>query len=374
MSKARPLQSKLTSLDSALVDLLDGQMPVGPISMPLVEASGYIAAEMPALNTPLPSQNRAVLDGWALASLDLVGASPYSPVPLARSPQWVEAGDALPEGCDCVLRPDLVEHHGSLAQALAEAGPGRGARRAGEDIAAGRPVVLAGRKLCAADLLALGAIGSSTVMIRAPRLSLVDLAHLEGAGSTTAFIARLAREAGARVTTRTATREPRAVTAALTHGDGDLIVLVGGTGAGHSDCAAQALVRAGTLIAHGLAVQPGETAAIARCGTVPVVALPGQPGDALAAYLALVLPLLDHLSARRPRQGMALPLSRKIASPIGVTEIALVRREANTWQILASGDFSLDHIRMADAWLLIGGDSEGYAAGTPVDAFPLRAT
>ena len=88
---------------------------------------------------------------------------------------------------------------------------------------------------------------------------------------------------------------------------------------------------------------------------MPVVALPGQPSHALAAYLFLVQPLLDHMSARLPRK-------------------ALVQREANTWQVLAVGDFSLDNIRMADAWLAIGGDSEGYAAGAFVEAFPLRAT
>ena len=346
MSKSRPLQTKLTSLDSALADLLDGQTPVAPISMPIAKANGYIAAEMPALTTPLPSQNRAALDGWALTSLDLVGASPYSPVPLRQKPQWVEAGDALPEGCDCVLMPDLVEYHGPLAQAFAEAGPGQGARRVGEDIAANRPVVLAGRRICAMDLLALRAIGSNAVMIRAPSLRIIDLAPSQETGLTTEFIARLAQEAGARVTIETATHDADAVTASLTHASGDLVVLVGGTGAGRTDCAALALARAGTLVAHGLALQPGETTAIARLGAMPVVALPGQPGQALAAYLFLVQPLLDHLSARRPRQGMTLPLSRKIASTVGVAEIALVHREADTWQVLAVGDFSLDHIRV----------------------------
>jgi molybdopterin molybdotransferase len=374
MSKMRSLQGKLTSLDSALADLLEGQTSVEPISMPLDKASGYIAVEMPALITPLPAQNRAALDGWALPSLDLAGASPYSPVSLGQPPQWVEAGDALPEGCDCVLRLDLVEHHGPLVQALAEAGPGQGVRRTGEDIGASRPLVLAGRRLCATDLLALRAVGSGAVLVRAPMLSLIDLAPSDGAKLTAEFIATLAQEAGARIIIETASRDVQAITAALAYASGDLVVLVGGTGAGRTDCAPQALAHAGTLIAHGLALQPGETTAIARCGAVPVVALPGQPSHALAAYLFLVQPLLDHLSARRPRQGMTLPLTRKIASAVGVAEIALVHREANTWQVLAVGDFSLDHIRMAEAWLAIGGDSEGYAAGTLVEAFPLRAT
>ena len=374
MGKARPLQSKLTSLDSALAELFDGQNPVEAMSMPLVKANGYIAAEMPILDTPLPIQNLATLDGWALASLDLVGASSYSPVPSRQSPQWVEVGDALPKGCDCVLRPDLVEHHGPLMQVLAEAGPGQGARRVGEDIAAGRPIVLAGRRLCATDLLALSAIGCDAVMIRAPNLRLIDLGSSERIGLTSEFIAGMARETGAHVTVKTVSRDAQAVTDALTHATSDFVVLVGGTGSGRADCATQALEHAGTLIAHGLAIQPGETTAVARCGDVPVVALPGQPGPALAAYLFLVQPVLDHLSSRLPRQGMALPISRKIASTVGVAEIALVRREVDTWQVLAVGDFSLDHVRMADAWLAIGGDSEGYAAGTSVEAFPLRMT
>ncbi len=39
---------------------------------------------------------------------------------------------------------------------------------------------------------------------------------------------------------------------------------------------------------------------------------------------------------------------------------------------LATGQLSLDAIAGADAWLAVPGDSEGYAAGTPVGAFPLR--
>ena len=39
---------------------------------------------------------------------------------------------------------------------------------------------------------------------------------------------------------------------------------------------------------------------------------------------------------------------------------------------LAVGDLSLDAIARAEAWLTVPGGAEGFAAGTPVDAYMLR--
>ena len=39
---------------------------------------------------------------------------------------------------------------------------------------------------------------------------------------------------------------------------------------------------------------------------------------------------------------------------------------------LAAGELSLDAIARAEAWLAVPGGSEGFAAGTPVDAYMLR--
>ena len=107
----------------------------------------------------LPPRDIAAADGWALRAHDLVGASSYSPLPLAALPVWVEAGDAMPDGCDCVVDCDSVDRSGPIAQVLAEAIPGQGVRRAGSDIAAGRPVARAGRRVLARDLLIARAAG-----------------------------------------------------------------------------------------------------------------------------------------------------------------------------------------------------------------------
>jgi molybdopterin molybdotransferase len=100
--------------------------------------------------------------------------------------------------------------------------------------------------------------------------------------------------------------------------------------------------------------------------------LPGSPDHALAAWLALVLPLVDRLSARQPRRQVALPLARKIASSVGIAEIALLAEEHHAWMPLAVGDWSLQAIARADAWLLIPASHEGFAAGEPVDAYLMR--
>src|ERR1700731_278742 len=130
------LPVSLTPLDVALAALLHGVEPVTPVELPLAEALRCIAADMPPIAAH-PPHDIAATDGFALRARDLVGASSYSPVPLAAVPVWVEAGEAIPGGCDCVLDSDSVDVSGPIPQVVAEAIPGQGVRRAGEDIAAG---------------------------------------------------------------------------------------------------------------------------------------------------------------------------------------------------------------------------------------------
>ena len=107
-------------------------------------------------------------------------------------------------------------------------------------------------------------------------------------------------------------------------------------------------------------------------GSVPVIALPGAPDAALAAWWTLALPSLDRLSWLRPRGRLTLPLARKIASSVGIAEIVLLEELEQSWIPLAVGDLSLDAIARADAFLVVPGGSEGFAAGALVEAYELR--
>ncbi|MEA2942765.1 MAG: molybdopterin molybdotransferase [Bradyrhizobium sp.] len=372
MMTPQRLTASLTSLDAALAALLEGIAPVAPVELPLGEALGCIAAELPPLKA-LPAFDMATVDGWAFRSRDLVGASSYSPLPLTGSPFWVEAGDRINKGCDCVIDPDLVEQTEGLFQVSAEAIPGQGIRRVGGDIAEGSSFIAVGRKIRALDLLTARAAGLDTVAVRRPRLRLIDVPARAGTAVTALLIADSARATGAEIIRAEADgREAKSIASALDAEPCDLLITVGGTGLGRTDATIKALASRGEVLAHGIALRPGRTAAIGRIAKNPVIALPGAPDQALAGWWTLVLPLLDRLSAREKRRTMTLPLARKIASSVGIAEIVLLKEADAAWMPLATGELSLETIARADAWLAVPGVSEGYAAGTPVDAYMLR--
>jgi molybdopterin biosynthesis enzyme len=366
------LPPSLTPLETALAMLRDGLAPVAASDLPLTEALGCVAADIPPLRA-VPARDVAAVDGWALCARDLVGASSYSPLPLAKPPVWVEAGDAMPGNCDCVVDADLVELSGPLAQVVAEAIPGQGVRRAGEHVVEASSILTAGQPLRVLDLLIARAAGLKTLAIRRPRLHLINVPTVAGSDTTAQCIAEQAVAAGAAVTRRDATgRDAASIAPAFDAEACDLVITVGGTGVGRADATVQALAMRGEILAHGLALAPGRTTAVGRIAGIPVIALPGAPDQALASWWTLALPVLDRLSARQPRPAARLPLARKIASGVGVAEIALVKRIGDAWMPQASGDLSLDTIAGADGWLAISADSEGFAAGTPVDAYMLR--
>src|SRR3977135_2339697 len=192
------LPSLLTPLDVALAALLDRLEPVVPVELPLTEALGGVAADMPPLKSH-PSCDIAVVDGWALRAGDLVGASSYSPLPLAISPVWVEAGAAIPQGCDCVIDTDLVDQIGPMVQVLAEAIPGQGVARICGGVAAGSFVVASGRRVRPLDLLIARAAGLERLNVRRPRLRIINIPASSGATATAQLISGNARGAGADV-------------------------------------------------------------------------------------------------------------------------------------------------------------------------------
>lgn len=369
MTSPQRLPTSLTPLDKALDALLLGVEPVAPVELTLVEALRCIAAGMPPLKA-YPPRDVAAVDGYAFGARDLVGASSYSPLPLTAPAIWVEAGDAMPEDCDCVLDSDSVDLSGPLPQVLAEAIPGQGVRRAGGDIAAGSIVVGAGWRVLPRDLLMARAAGLERLSVRRPLLRIVNV---PGGSVTADLIAESARAAGADVVSSTAAgRDAESIAAALGDGACDLLLIVGGSGVGRTDAAATALAARGKILGHGIALQPGRTSAVGRLGKTPVVVLPGAPDQAIAAWWTLALPVLDRLSGRRQRKTVNLPLARKIASGVGIAEIVLLERKQDLWATLAVGELSLEAIARAEAWLVVSGGSEGFAAGSPVDAYMLR--
>jgi molybdopterin biosynthesis enzyme len=369
MTSPQRLPTSLTPLDRALEALLGGVEPVAPVELTLGEALHCIAAGMPPLQA-CPPCDTATADGYAFCARDLVGASSYSPLPLSAPPVWVEAGEAMPEACDCVLDSDSVDMSGPLPQVLTEAIPGQGVRRAGGDIAAGGLVAAAGRRVLPRDLLVARAAGLTRLNVRRPRLRIVNV---PGGNITADLIAESAHAAGAEaVSVTAASRAAGSIGAALDDGVCDLLLIVGGSGVGRTDATVTALAARGKILAHGIALQPGRTSAVGRLGRTPVVVLPGAPDQALAAWWTLALPVIDRLSGRRRRKTVNLPLARKIASHVGIAEIVLLERKQAMWLPLAVGELSLDAIARAEAWLVVPGGSEGFAAGSPLDAYMLK--
>jgi molybdopterin molybdotransferase len=372
MTSAQRLPASLTPLDVALATLLHDLEPVAPCELWVAEALGCVAAEMPRLQA-VPPCDVAAADGWALRARDLVGASSYSPLPLAVSPTWVEAGDAMPDGCDCVVDASCIDQTGPIAEALVEATPGQGVRRAGCDIAEGHGVAASGRRIGRVDLLNARAVGLESLRVRHPRLRLVDIPANAGFSHTAQLIFELAGAAGASPAwVEAGGRDAASIAKMIEPGDCDLLVTTGGSGVGHTDATMAALAARGAELAHGIALLPGRTAAVGRIGKIPVIALPGAPDQALAGWWTLVLPVLDRLSGLLQRQSFTLPLARKIASSVGLAEIVLLEERAGAWMPLAVGELSLELIARAEAWLVVPGDSEGFAAGTPVNAYLLR--
>lgn len=375
-----PLPLRLTDPDTALAALLALiPAPVAPRPCPLFQAAGAILAEDLRLERPIPPAAQALRDGWAVAAAETLGAGPYSPVPLPRA-EWLETGENLPPGADAILPPFDASAFGPSQAALREVAAGEGVRQPGEEAAAGQLVRAAGERLRLQDLPLLATAGTGEVPVRCPRVALLpagdELAAEPGLDRLGPWIAGLARAAGAAARLLPPVADdPSAIAAGLGAAapQADLLLLLGGSGEGRRDRSAAGLAGAGRLLFHGLGACPGFSTALGEVAGRPVILLPGRFEDALAGWLLLGLPALRRLAAAKPEPVRKLRLARKIASTVGLAEVALLgpADAAGTADVLACGSLPLAALSQAEAVLVVPSGAEGYEAGSWVAAWPL---
>jgi molybdopterin biosynthesis enzyme len=337
--------------------------PVAPREVAVADACGCTLASDVVAAAARPAAPVALRDGWAVNAEETRDAGPYAPLALQPAPQRCDAFAALPPGADAVASLDAVSVAGGIMQITVPLAPGEGVLPAGGDVEAGDILRGAGSRLRETDVAVLAAAGAVSVVVRQPRIRVVNARPGDAIlDSTAAMVARAVAAAGAKADVASDLDK------ALRDDDADAIMAIGGTGSGRSDRSVIALSHAGTVVCHGIGLAPGETSAFGAAGGKPVLLMPGRIDEALAAWLVLGRTIVDRLGGANDG-GVAIraTLARKVASSVGIAEVVLLRRDGSKVEPLASGYLPLRSLARADGWMLVPAESEGYAAGAEIE-------
>lgn len=359
--------TRLTPLADVLSHMDARVKPVTSQAIEIASADRFTLARDAVVREALPPKASALRDGFAVSADATRDASSYAPVILPDAPAFVVAGDAMPAGTDSILPPDAVTQRGSVTEIIASATPGDGVLPQGIDTDSGAPLFKMGTLLRAEAIAVLRAAGITQVTARIPKVAIAgdkDDRIISAAGG---WLSHAIASAGA------IALENQDLASALQNETADTVIAIGGTGIGPNDDAVTTLARLGNVAFHGIAITPGETAALGFIGTKPVLLIPGRLDTTLACWLMLGEPMIARLCGRAPdNAGRTMRLSRKVASPLGVTEMIPVACDAGDAEPLASTYLSLRTLARAGGWISVPAQSEGYPAGVPVTvrAFP----
>jgi len=316
-------KNKLIAPEQALALVLK-HAPVGlPVKAPLVAAGSHVAAEDIAASAAYPWFSFSAMDGYAVASADLVAASADNRVTLPVDAEIragntermalprgramrIMTGAPLPEGADSVVPREEVGEEGQSAVFSAAAEPGRFINRAGEEIAAGEVVWRAGEMLTPAGVGLLAALGVDSVSVYPrPVVSVVSTgdelvepgearAHGQIFDSLTpALSCALADELCFEIHQYRCPddRESLYCMLGLALEKTDLALVAGGVSVGDYDFSLPVFERLEVRkIFHGVDQKPGKPLYFGKKGEKAVFGLPGNPASALACFYLYVRP------------------------------------------------------------------------------------
>ena len=334
----------LMPIDEAERLILARVVPVDEIEeVSLAEARGRVLAADLVAPLDLPPFANSAVDGYAVRHADLtpggdtrlrivdrVTAGRAAERPLAGGEAArIFTGAPMPLGADTVFMQEDVRTGDGAVVLPPGLKRGANARKAGEDVGAGRVALPTGRRLRPIDLALAAALGVPRLdvrrRVRVALFSTGDEVVEPGAPLTAARIhdanrpmmRALLEGLGARVTDLGILGDdPDALVDALVMAasNHDLLVTSGGVSTGEADHVRTAVERAGHLVFWRVAIKPGRPVAMGVVRSLApetraaFVGLPGNPVAVFVTFARIVRPLLLRLSGALPEPLSVYPV------------------------------------------------------------------
>jgi molybdopterin molybdotransferase len=331
------------SVKDALHRVLSHASPLEEQAVPLAEALGRALALPVKAGAHLPPWDNSAMDGYAVRSQDVEGASRKAPRSLtvvgetragevaARALGAGEAirimtGAPIPPGADSVIRVEDTDAEGAggLVKVFSDSDLGRNIRPGGQDMQEGEEVLQAGTTVGAGPMGLLFATGLRNVRVRRrPRAAILsngdELAtheefHRVAAGkgipeTNSPTLAAAATLAGAEpILLGIARDDPeeilRKVGQAVESG-ADALFTSGGASLGEKDLIKRVLLDAGLELEFWrVKMRPGTPFSFGRIKTpgkpdLPVFGLPGNPASSFVTFQIFGRPFLMALAGHR---------------------------------------------------------------------------
>jgi molybdopterin molybdotransferase len=359
----------------------------------LQDALGRVLSEDLIAQEALPRFDKSAMDGYAVKSADLTGASQSKPAVLqltradqvdAKQAKQVWTGNPIPEGADAVVMLENTQKHNDELEVWSQLTPWTNVSKVGEDTKKGDLVVKAGTRLNPYHLGLAAALGHTKLKVtEKPRIAIIatgneivevgtERASNQIYDSNKTMVAAMCHELGAQTSDFGIAKDntdeiaEKIQKALKTH---DTIITTGGTSVGGLDLVPDAVNKLGKpgVIVHGVALRPAMPTAVGMLDGKPVLILSGNPVAAVIGFEVFGRPLICRmlgLSKVEPRPIVKAVLARRITSALGrktYVRVQLTTKEGELFAepVSAKGSGSISTMTQSNGYIVVPENREG---------------
>ncbi len=402
---------RLVSVEEALKLIekeTNGISPLGIIEVPILESVNKVLAEDVVAPIDYPPFDRSTVDGYAVRSIDIAGASEIEPkelevigkVEIGSHPSievkpntaiQISTGAMVPRGADSIVMEEYVSRRDNKIIIYRMNSPGENISMSGSDIATGDVVIRKNTLITARELAVFAGLGLNKVKVYKPPKIIVYstgveleepgkvLPHGKIYDSNGYVITAMLKELGADVEFRGILPDNYdKMKDEISKGinEADILITTGSTSAGYGDMIYKVFNDIGAkIIVHGLKSRPGKPTAIAVLGKKILFGLPGFPLSAMMNLYNIVEPIVRKMMGKneseKPKVKARIPF--RLNAGRGFTELIPVQLVWNKDYLSAypilSGSGSIAGISISDGYIVAEENREYFEENEEVDVY-----